>query len=111
MFTGFQIPNNIKLNQLNLEAATQDLEKAKNDIRTQVAQAYVQILYDMEMADVALRQISIDSAQVARLQALLNIGSVISSTGTGSPSLARTMFTSNPFSKPHFCTLVSQLRE
>ena len=41
LFTGFQIPNNIKLNQLNLEAATQDLEKAKNDIRTQVAQAYV----------------------------------------------------------------------
>ena len=74
LFTGFQIPNNIKLNQLNLEAATQDLEKAKNDIRTQVAQAYVQILYNMEMADVAHRQICIDSAQVARLQALLNIG-------------------------------------
>ena len=74
LFTGFQIPNNIKLNQLNLEAATQDLEKAKNDIRTQVAQAYVQILYNMELADVAHRQISIDSAQVARLQALLDIG-------------------------------------
>ena len=65
LFTGFQIPNNIKLNQLNLQAATQDLEKAKNDIRTQVAQAYVQILYNLEMADVAHRQISIDSAQVA----------------------------------------------
>ena len=74
LFTGFQIPNNIKLNQLNLEAATQDLEKAKNDIRTQVAQAYVQILYDMEITDVAHRQIAIDSAQVARLQALLKIG-------------------------------------
>ena len=74
LFTGFQIPNNIKLNKLNLEAATQDLEKAKNDIRTQVAQAYVQILYNMELADVAHRQISIDSAQVARLQALLDIG-------------------------------------
>ena len=74
LFTGFQIPNNIKLNQLNLEAATQDLEKAKNDIRTQVAQAYVQILYNMEIADVAHRQISIDSAQVARLKALLDIG-------------------------------------
>lgn len=74
LFTGFQIPNNIKLNQLNLQAATQDLEKAKNDIRTQVAQAYVQILYNLEMADVAHRQISIDSAQVARLQTLLNIG-------------------------------------
>ncbi|MBR0187044.1 MAG: TolC family protein, partial [Prevotella sp.] len=47
LFTGFEIPNQIKLNQLNLEAATADLEKAKNDIRMQVAQAYVQILYDM----------------------------------------------------------------
>ena len=74
IFTGFQIPNQIKLNQLNLEAATADLEKAKNDIRMQVAQAYVQILYDMEIADVANRQISIDSAQVARLQAFVDNG-------------------------------------
>ena len=74
LFTGFQIPNQIKLNQLNLEAATAELEKAKNDICVQVAQAYVQILYDMEIADVAQRQIAIDSAQVARLQALLDVG-------------------------------------
>ena len=74
LFTGFQIPNQIKLNQLNLEAATADLEKAKNDIRMQVAQAYVQILYDMEMADGARRQIAIDSAQVARLQAFVDNG-------------------------------------
>ena len=74
IFTGFQIPNQIKLNQLNLEAATADLEKAKNDIRMQVAQAYVQILYDMEISEVAHRQIAIDSAQVARLQAFVNNG-------------------------------------
>ena len=74
LFTGFRIPNQIKLNQLNLDAATQDLEKARNDIRMQVAKAYVQILYDMEMADVAHRQITIDSAQVARLQAFVQNG-------------------------------------
>ena len=74
IFTGFQIPNQIKLNQLNLEAATADLEKAKDDIRMQVAQAYVQILYDMEIADVANRQIAIDSAQVVRLQAFVDNG-------------------------------------
>ena len=74
LFTGFQIPNQIKLNQLNLEAATKDLEKAKNDIRTQVAQAYVQILFNMEIADVAKRQIEIDSQQVVRLQAFVNNG-------------------------------------
>ena len=62
LFTGFQIPNQIALNRLNLEAATQDLEKAKNDIRTQVAQDYVQVLYNMEILD------------VARLQNLLDVG-------------------------------------
>lgn len=74
LFTGFEIPNQIKLNQLNLEASTADLEKAKNDIRMKVAEAYVQILYDMEIAEVAHRQIEIDSAQVERLQAFVNNG-------------------------------------
>ena len=74
LFTGFKIPNQIKLNQLNLEAATQDLEKAKNDIRMQVAKAYVQILYDTEIAEVAHRQIAIDSAQVVRLEAFVQNG-------------------------------------
>lgn len=74
LFTGFEIPNTIKLRQLNLEAATQDLEKARNDIRMQVAQAYVQILYNMEIADVAHRQVAIDSMQVARLQSFVDNG-------------------------------------
>ena len=74
LFTGFQIPENIKVNRLNLEAVTADLEKAKNDIRMQVAQAYVQILYDMEIAAVAHRQVGIDSMQVVRLQALVDNG-------------------------------------
>ena len=74
LFTGFQITNQIKLNQLNLDAALNDLEKARNDIRMQVAKAYVQILYDSEMADVAYRQITIDSLQVVRLQALFDNG-------------------------------------
>jgi outer membrane protein len=74
LFTGFQIPNQIKLNQLNLEAATADLEKAKDDIRMKVAQAYVQILYDMEISEVAHRQIDIDSMQVERLQAFVKNG-------------------------------------
>jgi outer membrane protein len=40
----------------------------------QVAQAYVQILYDYEMSEVAHRQIEIDSMQVARLQAFVDNG-------------------------------------
>ena len=74
LFTGLRIPNMIKLNQLNLEASTADLEKAKNDISVQVAQAYVQILYSLEIAEVARRQVSIDSMQVVRLQAMTDNG-------------------------------------
>ena len=39
-----------------------------------VAQAYVQILYDMEISEVAHRQIDIDSMQVVRLQAFVKNG-------------------------------------
>ena len=74
LFTGFRIPNTLKLNRLNLEAANADLEHAKNNIRTQVAQAYVQILYDKELCAVAQRQIEIDSLQVFRLKEMQRNG-------------------------------------
>ena len=68
LLTGNRIPNTIKFNQLNLEASTADLEKARNDIRTQIAQQYIQIVYDTEILAVAKRQIGIDSLQLYRLQ-------------------------------------------
>lgn len=67
IFQGFNIRNNIDLSRLNLEAATVDLEKARDDIRIAVAQAYVQILYNMEILAVAQNQIKLDSLQVVRL--------------------------------------------
>lgn len=74
IFSGNKIVNSVKLAQLNLDASLADLEKARDDIRTQVAKAYVQILYDTEIAAVAHRQISIDSAQVVRLQRMFEAG-------------------------------------
>ncbi len=74
IFTGLKTERTIQLNKLNLEAATADLDKARNDISVQVAQAYVQILYDIELCDVARRQISIDSMQVVRLQEMYSDG-------------------------------------
>ncbi len=74
LFQGFQIKNNIALSKLNLAAATVDLEKARDDIRVAVAQAYVQILYDKEILDVARRQVDIDSLQVDRLEEMARLG-------------------------------------
>lgn len=74
LFAGNKIVNSVKLAQLNLDASLADLEKARDDIRTQVAAAYVQILYDMEIVDVAKRQIAIDSMQVYRLETMMEAG-------------------------------------
>lgn len=74
LFTGLRITNAIKLDRLSLDAATADLEKARNDVRVQVAQAYVQALYDMEIVGVACRQVVIDSLQTVRLRAMKEHG-------------------------------------
>ena len=74
IFQGLRISNNIKEGELNLKAATEDLEKARQDMSVSVAQAYVQILYNMELLDVALNQVGIDSLQVERLSAMLENG-------------------------------------
>lgn len=74
LFDGLATPNRMKLAALNLDAATADLEKVRNDVRTAVAQAYVQILYNYEIQDVALEQVNIDSLQVVRLEGLLDAG-------------------------------------
>ena len=74
VFNGFRVNKTIKLNALNLEAATADLEKARDDIRIQVVRAYVQILYNQEIMKVAERQVAIDSAQVQRLKTMFSNG-------------------------------------
>ena len=74
LFTGLRVKSNIEMGKLNLAAATADLEKAKYDIRIAVTQAFVQILYAMEVCDVAQQQIAVDSVQVERLIALEEAG-------------------------------------
>ena len=74
LFAGNRINGNIKVAQLSLEAAKSDLERIKDDIRVQVAQAFIQIVYNRSILDVARNQVTIDSMQVERLSALAQIG-------------------------------------
>ena len=76
LFQGFDINNGIKLGRLNLEAATADLEKARDDIRVAVAQAYVQILYDQELLKVAAAQVEHDAALLEQVRERLEAGKV-----------------------------------
>ena len=74
VFQGGRIRKNIAMEKLNLAAAVADLDKAKDDIRVAVAQAYIQILYNNEILSVAEKQIEIDSLQLYRIENLLSIG-------------------------------------
>ena len=64
LFTGLQIPNNIALCKLNLKAAIEDLNKAKEDISIQVTSSYLQVLFDEELAKIAHSQVELSREQL-----------------------------------------------
>lgn len=74
LFTGMQIPNNIALAKLNLKAATEDLQKAKEDISIQVASYYLQVLFNQELAKVAHNQVKLSKEQLKRKVAFFQNG-------------------------------------
>ena len=74
LFAGGRISGNIHNALLGLEAAMSDLERIKDDVRVQVAQAFIQIVYNRSILDVARNQVTIDSMQVERLTELAAIG-------------------------------------
>ncbi len=74
LFTGFQLPNQYALAKLNLKAAVADLEKAKEDVAINVASAYLQVLFNLELSKVAAGQVTLSKEQLARLNRLYELG-------------------------------------
>ncbi len=76
LFTGGRIPNQYKLSKVNLEASLADLEKAQNDISIQIAQQYLQVLYNQELHKVSKEQLELSKEQYERLNELYKIGKI-----------------------------------
>lgn len=74
LFTGFQIPRNIELTELNLKAATQDLDKAKEDVSLNVTSAFLQVLFKSELCKVAQEQIKLSTEQLNRITRMEEVG-------------------------------------
>lgn len=74
IFTGLELPNQYALAKLNLKAAIADLEKAKEDISINIASAYLQVLFDQELYQVALGQVKLSKEQFARIARLAELG-------------------------------------
>ena len=76
LFTGFRIPNEIARNKLEVEAAVQNLEKAKEDLSLNIASLFLQVLFYKELLKVNQEQFALGQAQIERTQALLDAGKV-----------------------------------
>jgi outer membrane protein len=76
LFNGLQQLNTIQQNEFNLLASLQDLEKLKNDISLLLASAYLQILFNKELLQVAINQHDLTLQQVERTSKLVDAGSL-----------------------------------
>lgn len=75
VFNGFQTMNAIRSNRAGFEASIADLEKMKNDISLNVANSYLQILFNIELLRNAESQLSVTQVQLDRITKLVNAGS------------------------------------
>ncbi len=80
LFDGLQLLNGLKQKQIDFLASKYDLDKMKNDISLTIATAYLQILYNIELLEIAKNQLDITNQQVARTQKLFDAGTVAKGT-------------------------------
>lgn len=76
VFDGLRIPNDIAAKKLNLKAAFENLNKAKEDLSINVASYYLQVLYNKELQRIARLQVELSGEQVAKTEAMVNAGKV-----------------------------------
>jgi outer membrane protein len=74
LFNGLKIVNDIAVRKLNLMAATESLNKAKEDLSLTIASYYLQALYNKELLIIAELQVSLTKEQVTRTKVLVDAG-------------------------------------
>ena len=74
IFDGLRTPNDIKAKKLNLQAATESLNKAREDLAVNIASYFLQVLYNRELEQVARLQVDFSAKQVEQTKALVDAG-------------------------------------
>ncbi len=74
IFQGLRINRTIKGGKLDLAAAVQDLERAREDVAVQVMTLYLQVLYNKELVSIAERQFALSTQQAERSRELVASG-------------------------------------
>lgn len=76
LFDGLKTPSDIAAKKLNLKAAIESLNKAKDDLAITIATYYIQVLFTKELLHVAELQVELTGQQIVKTEALYNAGRV-----------------------------------
>lgn len=76
VFDGLKTPNDIAAKRLDLKAATESLNKAREDLAINIASFYLQVLYNKEIQKIAELQVSLSAEQVTKTEAQVRAGKV-----------------------------------
>lgn len=74
VFQGFRINNRIKSDKMSLEAATQDLEQARQDLSIAITGYFLQVLYARENEAIARKQLEINRDLVDKTKKMVDGG-------------------------------------
>jgi outer membrane protein len=74
LFSGFQVTNQLKSDKLELQAAVEDLNRAKEDLSLAVTGYYLQVLLSRELYEIALDQLELNRKQVEQTKILVEAG-------------------------------------
>ena len=76
VFNGMSKQNTIKMRNLEMQAALQDLEKTKDDITLNVASAYLEILFNKELVAATKEQIKVTKEQIDYNKKQVEVGNM-----------------------------------
>ena len=74
LFSGFQVTNQLKADKLELLAAVEDLNRAREDLSLAVTGYYLQVLLSRELYEIALDQLELNKKQVKQTEILVEAG-------------------------------------
>ena len=76
IFGGFQNHHNIQEQRYLLLFQLQQVERARNDLSLNIASAYLQILLDMDLKDIAAGQLEVSTLEVEAAKVNFNLGNI-----------------------------------
>ncbi|HZY81454.1 MAG TPA: TolC family protein [Cyclobacteriaceae bacterium] len=76
LFNGFRIQNSFRQSKVDVEAADEDLQKAKNDVIINVVTLYINVIFNKELLQNNQYQLSSSEQQLERITKQVNAGAL-----------------------------------